>query len=119
MGADARGNLTRLDNKLSDIPARTRTAQEQLENSLKQMESAKQEVGKPFPQEAELTEKSARLAALDALLNMDANRTTQEKEPEEDAPPAKRPSVLGVLKVPCKNGNRDGAPVRKREEALE
>jgi len=116
LGADARGNVTRIDNKLADIPGRIRTGREQLDNLLQQMESAKQEVGKPFPQEAALAEKSARLAALDALLNMDANRKTQENEPEEDAPPAKRPSVLEALKVPVqrKSDDREGAPAAKR-----
>jgi hypothetical protein len=117
LGADVRGNLTRIDNKLADIPGRIRTQQEQLENLLQQMESAQQEVGKPFPQEAELAEKSARLVALDALLSMDARSETQEVEP--DAPPAKRPSVLEALKTPCRSGDREAAPVKKLEEVLE
>jgi chromosome segregation ATPase len=116
LGGDARGNLTRLDNTLANLPERAHTAAEQLDNLLQQMESAKQEIGKPFPQEAELAAKSARLSELDAMLNIDANRTTQEKQPEKDTPPAKRPSVLEVLKVPCKSGDREGAPVPKRDK---
>ena len=116
LGADARGNLIRIDNKLADIPSRAQTAQEQLDNLMQQMESAKQEIGKPFPQEAALTEKSARLAALDALLNMDASNKAQEEQQEKDAPPAKRPSVLGALNVPCKSGDREGDPAPKRDK---
>jgi len=120
LGADARGNLIRLDNTLANIPEHARSAQDQLDNLSQQMEAAKQEVGKPFPREAELKDKSARLAALDALLNMDASRTTQEMEPEPDAVPAKRRSVLEALKIPCKSGDREDAPAKKRgrEESL-
>ena len=62
---------------------------------------AKAELGKPFPQEAELKEKSARLAELNAELNID-DRTPMEQAAENVV--AKRPSVLGKLKAPCVHG---------------
>ena len=71
LGTDARGNFTRMDNTLAGLDGRKEKAQVQLENLHNQQEAAKAELGKPFPQEAELAEKSARLAELDAALNMD------------------------------------------------
>ena len=64
LGTDARGNITRLDNALAGIPERLERANEQLNNLYNQQEAAKAEVGKPFPQEAELAAKSQRLAEL-------------------------------------------------------
>ena len=68
LGTDAGGNITRLDNALAGIPERLERANEQLKNLYNQQEAAKAEVGKPFPQEAELTAKSQRLAEVDAAL---------------------------------------------------
>ena len=64
LGTDARGNITRLDNALSGIPERLERANEQLTNLYNQQEAAKAELGKPFPQEAELVAKSQRLAGM-------------------------------------------------------
>lgn len=93
LGTDARGNITRLDNALAGIPERLERANEQLNNLYNQQEAAKAEVGKPFPQEAELTAKSQRLAELDAALNTEdsAEKRDERSEPE-------RPSVLADLK---------------------
>ena len=66
-----RGNLTRIDNALSQMPQRLEAVKNQLDNLYQQQAAAKAEVGKPFPQEQELRDKSARLAELDVLLNMD------------------------------------------------
>ena len=71
LGGDARGNLLRMDHVLAGIPEREKEAGEQLEILKGQREAAMAELGKPFPQEAELAEKSRRLAELDAELNMD------------------------------------------------
>ena len=71
VGNDARGNITRLDNAIAQIPVRMQATAEHLATMQQQMAAAKQELGKPFPQEAELRAKSARLAELDAALNMD------------------------------------------------
>ena len=101
LGSDARGNLVRIENALDKMPERLRSVQEQLENLYNQQAAAKAEVGKPFPQEAELKEKSARLAELNAELNID-DRTPMEQAAENVV--AKRPSVLGKLKAPCVHG---------------
>ncbi|MGN0315907.1 MAG: helicase, partial [Fusicatenibacter sp.] len=93
IGTSALGNLTRLDNAISAIPGRLDKAEQQLDNLYAQQETAKAELGKPFPQEAELAEKSARLAELDAILNMDDCSTGVEVGVEEE-----RPSVLEELK---------------------
>lgn len=70
IGSDPRGNITRIDNALYKIPESLENWQTKLSNLLQQQEAARQEVGKPFPQEEELRQKSARLAELDAQLNI-------------------------------------------------
>ena len=103
LGKDARGNLTRIDNVLSAMPDRLQNVRNKLDALTAQMETAKAELGKPFPQEDELRTKSARLAELNAELNID-ERTPMEQM-AEDAPAvqsakAERPSVLAKLKAP-------------------
>jgi hypothetical protein len=71
LGDDAVGNVARIDNAINALESRCDGCREQLENIRTQMDNAKAEALKPFGKEAELTEKSARLAELDALLNMD------------------------------------------------
>ena len=93
LGTDARGNITRLDNALAGIPERLERANEQLNNLYNQQEAAKAEVGKPFPQEAELAAKSQRLAELDAALNMEDSAENRDERSEPE-----RPSVLADLK---------------------
>ena len=101
LGKDARGNLVRIDNALAQMPERYKTVQGRFENVQAQLATAKAELGKPFPQEAELKEKSARLAELNAELNID-DRTPMEQAAENVV--AKRSSVLGKLKAPCVHG---------------
>ena len=103
LGKDARGNLTRIDNILNAMPDRLQNVRNTLDALTAQMETAKAELGKPFPQEDELRTKSARLAELNAELNID-DRTPMEQM-AEDAPAvqsakAERPSVLAKLKAP-------------------
>ncbi len=98
LGTDARGNLTRLDNALAGIPGRLERGQEQLENLRNQQAAAQVELTKPFPQEAELTEKSARLAELDAALSMDESISQNEEEVSGEVGEGERPSVLEDLK---------------------
>ena len=71
VGSDPLGNITRINNVLEAMPAQLEEAQTKLSNVEHQLETAKAEVDKPFPQEAELSEKLERLAELNALLNMD------------------------------------------------
>ena len=84
LGTDARGNITRLDNALAGILERLERANEQLNNLYNQQEAAKAEVGKPFPQEAELTAKSQRLAELDAALNMEDSVENRDERSESE-----------------------------------
>ena len=103
LGKDARGNLTRIDNALNAMPDRLQNVRNTLDALTAQMETAKAELGKAFPQETELKEKSARLAELNAELNID-ERTPMEQM-AEDAPAvqsakAERSSVLAKLKAP-------------------
>ena len=101
LGKDPRGNLTRIDNALNGMADRLATVQSKLESLYSQMETAKQELGKPFPQEDELRVKSARLAELNSALNID-DKTPLEAMAEETPPRAEiaksaRPSVLQKL----------------------
>ena len=99
LGKDARGNLTRIDNVLNAMPDRLQNVRNTLDATTAQMEAAKAELGKPFPQEEELRVKSARLAELNAELNID-ERTPMEQLADDAAISAKaeRPSVLARLK---------------------
>ena len=83
LGNDVRGNLIRIDNVLGNIPGRIRAAEVQLASIREQLEMAKAEVGKPFPQEEELKTKSARLIELNAEL--DIEKQTQHAPVEEKA----------------------------------
>ena len=109
LGTDARGNITRLDNVLSGIPERLERANEQLTNLYNQQEAAKAELGKPFPQEAELVAKSQRLAELDAALNMEDTVKGHAEKSE-----AERPSVLADLKSKAEH-----IPPARRSEGYE
>ena len=71
LGTDPRGNITRIDNALAGIPKRAAFVENKLNDLNQQMSTARAELGKPFPQEEELRTKSARLAELDARLNLD------------------------------------------------
>ncbi len=93
VGTDPLGNITRINNALEAMPAQLEEAQTKLSNVEHQLETAKAEVDKPFPQEAELSEKLERLAELNALLNMDEkgddaigmdDEATEPEKPHED-----------------------------------
>ena len=97
LGTDPLGNIIRLDNSLNNFPERINSAENELATLHQQQAAAQIEVEKPFPQEEELAEKSARLAELNAQLDVDekSHDPEQEEEPDEDAP--RRPSVLAAL----------------------
>ncbi len=97
LGDDARGNITRLDNAIDNFADRIADAENALQNLEQQKQAAEVEVAKPFAQEEELAEKSARLAELNALLNIDRDRSSSQDVPEETEAPATRPSVLAAL----------------------
>ena len=112
LSLDIRGNLVRIDHALEKMPDRLTAIKAQLDNLFAQQEAAKGEVGKPFPQEDELREKSARLAELDALLNIDGGHGSQEQTIVKCA----RPSVLDGLKRPAQPGPEKGAPKPANQE---
>ena len=113
LGADPRGNLIRIDNALAQMPGRLASVQAQLDNLHQQQEAARAEVGKPFPHEQELREKSARLAALDMALNIDGRGRSQ---PEQSAiTKSERLSVLDRLKTPPVHGT----PERPHKKEME
>ena len=97
LGTDPLGNIIRLDNSLNNFPERITAAENELATLHQQQAAAQIEVEKLFPQEEELAEKSARLAELNAQLDVDekSHEPEQEEEPDEDAP--RRPSVLAAL----------------------
>ena len=97
LGTDPLGNIIRLDNSLNNFPERITAAENELTTLHQQQAAAQIEVEKPFPQEDELAEKSARLAELNAQLDVDekSHDPEQEEQPDEDAP--RRPSVLAAL----------------------
>lgn len=85
LGTDIYGNITRLDNKMNELPDNLSRCREQLETAKSQLETAKVEAQKEFPQEKELAEKVARLGELNVLLDMDKkDRVVMEEEPETE-----------------------------------
>ena len=97
LGTDPLGSIIRLDNSLNNFPERITAAENELDTLHQQQAAAQIEVEKPFPQEEELAEKSARLAELNAQLDVDekSHGPEQDEEEQEDAP--RRPSVLAAL----------------------
>ena len=97
LGTDPLGNIIRLDNSLNNFPERITSAENELATLHQQQAAAQIEVEKPFPQEEELAVKSARLAELNAQLDVDekSHEPEQDEEEQEDAP--RRPSVLAAL----------------------
>ena len=120
LGTDARGNLTRMDNALANIPQRLEDAREKLATLVSQQEAARQELEKAFPHETELAEKSARLAELDALLSMEETPTGHDdrENSETEEVVESRPSVLADLKSKAEHlpPTRNDRP--QREEML-
>ena len=110
LGADARGNLLRIENALNNIPVRMQKAQEQVDSLHQQIEAAKLEITQPFPQELELTTKSARLAELDALLSMDKSAPMNNK--------SEKPSVLASLERGSSGMQKD-TPQRRSDRPLD
>ena len=91
LGTDVFGNLQRMDNALEGLPIKEQTCREQLSNLQTQLETAKTEVQKPFPREAELNTKTARLEELNTLLNLDHKEPEiVDAEPDEDQRPPER-----------------------------
>jgi len=122
LGKDPRGNLTRIDNALNGMTERLQNVRDRLENLHAQVETAKGELGKPFPPEEELKTKSARLAELNAELNIDdrtpMERMAQDSEIAKSAPhigQLSRPSVLEKLRNPVSTSQQQ----KKKSHDLE
>ena len=96
LSSDPHGNIVRLDNALSSFADRITAAENELDTLKQQQAAAQVEVAKPFPQEEELAQKSARLAELNAQLDVNEkhHEPEQDEEEKEDAP---RRSVLAAL----------------------
>ena len=97
LGSDPVGNIARLDNALAAIAENLEQNKSKLENLNAQMEEAKLEVKRPFPQEQELAEKSSRLNVLRIALNMDGKSTGKWERDKEELDGGK-PSIKGMLK---------------------
>ena len=113
LGSDPAGNIQRILNALASIEKTLSQVERRLETLQQQLAEAKEEVQRPFPQEAELNEKSARLAELNALLDMDekgddaalgmdeevtdSELPAPKREIERSADSVKRPSILAQL----------------------
>ncbi len=95
LGSDIHGNIQRMENVLESLPSRLSACEKALATLKEQMDNAKAEVKKPFEQEHELSEKAARLAELDALLNMDKRENAAlDAEPEH--------TEIEPIKTSCK-----------------
>ena len=93
LGTAPRGNLIRMDNALANIPQKLKKVEAQLDNLYQQLQAAKEEMGKSFPFEDELKEKSARLVELDTLLNLNKPEelTCPDESPQDTPDPAESP----------------------------
>ena len=124
LGADALGNIIRINNLLESYPEKLAEAEQRLETVQEQMTNAKEEVGKPFPKEEELNQKLERLSELNALLNMDEREDTeteQSESKEKEERPA-RGSIhekLQIYKEKSQRESETGKENRKRDFGLE
>ena len=124
LGADALGNITRINNLLESYPEKLAEAEQRLKTVQEQLANAKEEVGKPFPKEEELNQKLERLSELNALLNMDEREDTeteQSESKEKEERPA-RGSIhekLQIYKEKSQRESESGKETRKRDFGLE
>ena len=124
LGADALGNITRINNLLESYPEKLAEAEQRLETVQEQMTNAKEEVGKPFPKEEELNQKLERLSELNALLNMDEREDTEteqveSKEKEERPARGSIHEKLQIYKEKSQRESETGKENRKRDFGLE
>ena len=124
LGADALGNIIRINNLLESYPEKLAEAEQRLETVQEQMTNAKEEVGKPFPKEEELNQKLERLSELNALLNMDEREDTEteqseSKEKEERLARGSIHEKLQIYKEKSQRESETGKETRKRDFGLE
>ena len=124
LGADALGNITRINNLLESYPEKLAEAEQRLEMVQEQLANAKAEVGKPFPKQKELNQKLERLSELNALLNMDEREDTEAEQPESKEK-EERPAhgsiheKLQIYKEKSQRESETGRETRKRDFGLE
>ena len=98
LGNDSFGNITRINNAFDKIPQRLQSSEVQLQTITEQAENAKTELSKPFAHEAELAEKTARLAELDVILSMDdKTENTQEAERGDETEAASKSYAISAV----------------------
>lgn len=113
LGQSESGNVTRIDNGLASIEKMLVSSKEQLETLHQQLADAKAELGKPFPQEQELAEKSARLAQLNAELNMDDGKDEKSVEQTEDSREEIKKPVAAIGKAADANASKKPSVYRE------
>ena len=135
LGSDPAGNIQRILNALASIEKTLPQVERRLETLQQQLAEAKEEVQRPFPQEAELNEKSARLAELNALLDMDekgddaalgmdeevtdSELPAPKREIERSADSVKRPSILAQLHEKQAERMAEPKPQKKKSYDME
>ena len=135
LGSDPAGNIQRILNALVSIEKTLPQVERRLETLQQQLAEAKEEVQRPFPQEAELNEKSARLAELNALLDMDekgddatlgmdeevteSEIPAPKREIERSADSVKRPSILAQLHEKQAERMAEPKPQKKKSHDME
>ena len=135
LGSDPAGNIQRILNALASIEKTLPQVERRLETLQQQLAEAKEEVQRPFPQEAELNEKSARLAELNALLDMDekgddaalgmdeevtdSELPAPKREIERSADSVKRPSILAQLHEKQAERIAEPKPQKKKSHGME
>ena len=135
LGSDPAGNIQRILNALASIEKTLPQVERRLETLQQQLAEAKEEVQRPFPQEAELNEKSARLAELNALLDMDekgddaalgmdeevtdSELPAPKREIERSADSVKRPSILAQLHEKQAERMVEPKPQKKKSHDME
>ena len=135
LGSDSAGNIQRILNALASIEKTLPQVERKLETLQQQLAEAKEEVQRPFPQEAELNEKSARLAELNALLDMDekgddaalgmdeevtdSELPAPKREIERSADSVKRPSILAQLHEKQAERRAEPKPQKKKSHDME
>ena len=135
LGSDPAGNIQRILNALASIEKTLPQVERRLETLQQQLAEAKEEVQRPFPQEAELNEKSARLAELNALLDMDekgddaalgmdeevteSEIPAPKREIERSADSVKRPSILAQLHEKQAERMAEPKPQKKKSRDME
>lgn len=98
LGEDVLGNITRIHHALEKIPNHLKAQKQRLANLETELDNAKEEAARPFPQEQELAEKSARLSQLNAELDRaDKEKKQPEREETDDTLPAEKPSIRQQL----------------------